>query len=154
MTRAPHRRILAHIRKSCLALPETSERLSHGSPTFFVRGKRAFVMYLDNHHNDGRLALWCAAPPEIQQLLVGAAPERYFVPPYVGHLGWLGVRLDRDLGWDEIAGHIEDAYLTVAPKALIETVQRALIPGHRRKLPARPSQQPIRSPTRRVRQRG
>ncbi len=130
MTRAPHRRILSRIRKSCLALPETSERLSHGSPTFFLRGKRAFVMFLDNHHHDGRLALWCAAPPEIQQLLVGAAPEHYFVPPYVGHLAWLGVRLDRDLGWEEIAGHIEDAYLTVAPKALIATAQRGRVPRH------------------------
>ncbi len=154
MTRAPHRRILARIRKSCLALPETSERLSHGSPTFFVRRKRAFVMYLDNHHNDGRLALWCAATPEIQQLLVGAVPGHYFVPPYVGHLGWLGVRLDRDLGWDEIAGHIEDAYLTVAPKALIETAQRARVPGHLLRSPALPSKRPIRSHTRRVLERG
>jgi hypothetical protein len=111
---------LARVRELCLALPETEERLSHGSPAFFVRGKRTFVMYLDNHHGDGRLALWCAAPEGLQGGLVEAAPEHYFVPPYVGHRGWIGVRLDRDLGWEEIAGVIEDAYVTVAPKALID----------------------------------
>jgi hypothetical protein len=111
---------LARVRELCLALPETEERLSHGSPAFFVRGKRTFVMYLDNHHGDGRLALWCAAPEGLQRGLVETAPEHYFVPPYVGHRGWIGVRLDRDLGWEEIAGVIEDAYVTVAPKALID----------------------------------
>jgi hypothetical protein len=111
---------LARVRELCLALPETEERLSHGSPAFFVRGKRTFVMYLDNHHGDGRLALWCAAPEGLQRGLVEAEPEHYFIPPYVGHRGWIGVRLDRDLGWEEIAGVIEDAYVTVAPKALID----------------------------------
>jgi len=110
---------LARVRELCLALPETEERLSHGAPAFFVRGKRTFVMYLDDHHGDGRLALWCAAPDGLQRGLVEAAPERYFVPPYVGHRGWIGVRLDRDLPWEEIAGAIEDAYVTVAPKALV-----------------------------------
>ena len=123
MTRPSRRSILARVRKICLALPETSERPSHGAPTFFIRGKRAFVTYHDNHHGDGRLAIWCAAPPEIQRMLVASQPDRYFVPAYVGHLGWLGVRLDRDLGWSEIAGLIEDAYLTVAPKKLIEAAR-------------------------------
>lgn len=122
--RASRSSILERIRKICLSLPETSERPSHGAPSFFIRG-RAFVMYMDNHHGDGRLALWYAAPPGIQKMLVEDAPKHYFVPPYVGHLGWLGVRLDRDLGWDEIAGVIEDAYLTVAPKKLIETARLA-----------------------------
>ena len=111
---------LERVRSICLALPEVTERLSHGQPTFFVRGKKTFVMFLDNHHDDGRLALWCAAPEGMQETLVRAEPEHYFRPPYVGHRGWLGVRLDRDLAWDEIAGAIEDAYLTVAPKRLIE----------------------------------
>jgi hypothetical protein len=110
---------LARIRELCLALPETEERLSHGSPAFFIRGKRAFAMYLDDHHGDGRLAIWCAAPAGLQAALVEAAPEHYFVPPYVGHRGWLGVRLDRALPWEEIAGAVEDAYVTVAPKSLI-----------------------------------
>jgi hypothetical protein len=111
---------LERVRALCLAFPETSERLSHGQPSFFIAGKKTFVMYLDDHHGDGRLALWLAAPEGMQQALVEAAPEHYFRPPYVGHRGWLGVRLDRDLAWDEIAGAIEDAYLTVAPKRLIE----------------------------------
>jgi hypothetical protein len=115
---------LERVRAACLALPEVSERLSHGQPAFFVRGRRAFVMYLDNHHGDGRLALWCAAPEGVQAGLVGTAPEHYFVPPYVGHRGWVGVRLDRGLAWDEIAGAIEDAYLEVAPAALAAQAAR------------------------------
>jgi hypothetical protein len=109
---------LERVRRLCLALPETTERPSHGAPAFFVRGKRSFLMYMDDHHGDGRLALWCAAPPGAQRTLVAARPEHFFVPPYVGYRGWLGVRLDRDLGWAEIARLIEDAYLTVAPKSL------------------------------------
>lgn len=113
------------MRGLCLALPETSERPSHGAPTFFIRGKRSFVMYLDDHHGDGRLALWCAAPVGAQDELVESAPERYFVPPYVGYRGWVGLRLDRDAGWDEVAAVIEDAYLAVAPRRLAEAVRRA-----------------------------
>lgn len=111
---APTPTMLDRVRELCLSLPDTSERLSHGHPTFFIRGKRSFVMYLDNHHGDGRLALWCAAPEGMQEALVEASPEHYFRPPYVGHRGWLGVRLDRDLDWNDIAGAIEDAYETVA----------------------------------------
>ena len=117
---APRTLALKRIRWLCLALPETSERLSHGHPAFFIRAKRTFVMFLTDHHGDGRLAIWCAAPEGIQDMLVQGDPERYFVPPYVGHRGWLGVRLDREPDWDEIAGVVEDAYLTVAPKALVD----------------------------------
>ena len=113
---------LERIRELCLALPETSERPSHGQATFFVGGKRSFVMYLDNHHGDGRLAIWCAAPEGMQQALVSGAPEHYFVPPYVGHRGWLGVRIDRGIDWNEVAGAVEDAYLKVAPKRLVKAV--------------------------------
>jgi hypothetical protein len=115
--------VLTRVRRISLSLPETSERLSHGQPTFFIRGKRAFVMFLNNHHGDGRLALWCASSAEIQRMLVKVGPEHYFVPPYVGYLGWIGVRLDRNLGWERIAEAIEDAYLTVAPKKLIEAAK-------------------------------
>ena len=115
---------LERVRELCLALPETNERPSHGSPCWFVRDKRCFVMFLDDHHGDGRLALWCAAPEGMQRALVDSAPEHYFVPPYVGHRGWLGVRLDRDLAWDDIAGAIEDAWLEVAPKRLVEAFAR------------------------------
>ena len=123
MARAAEReRTLDRIRSICLALPETSERPSHGAPTFFVRGKRAFVMVLKNHHGDGRFALWCAAPAGLQRSLVEADPERFFVPPYVGHRGWLGVRLDRGPDWDELAGICEDAYAQVAPRSLLDAV--------------------------------
>ena len=118
-----HEAVLARIRAICLVLPETSERLSHGAPTFFVRGKRAFVMVLTDHHGDGRFALWCAAPEGMQKMLVEADPERFFVPPYVGHRGWLGVRLDRGLHWDELMGIAEDAYAEVAPARLVEAAR-------------------------------
>lgn len=109
---------LERVRKTCLALPEVNERLSHGAPTFFGP-KKTFVMFHDDHHGDGRLALWCAAPPGVQASLVDEEPHRFFVPAYVGHRGWVGVRLDIDPDWDEVAGIIEDAYRTVAPKRLL-----------------------------------
>jgi hypothetical protein len=112
-------RVLDRLRRICLELPETTERLSHGAPTFFVRGKRAFLMVLDDHHGDGRFAVWCAAADGVQQMLVDADPGRFFVPPYVGHRGWLGVRLDHGLDWDELAGIAEDAYAEVAPARLV-----------------------------------
>jgi len=110
---------LAEVRARCLALPEVTERPSHGAPTFFVRGKKTFVMFHDDHHGDGRLALWVAAPPGAQAEAVEDDPERFFVPPYVGHRGWLGVRLDRDLDWDEVTAIVEDAYRVVAPATLV-----------------------------------
>jgi hypothetical protein len=116
-------RTLNRIREICLALPETSERPSHGAPTFFVRRKRAFLMVLTDHHGDGRFAVWCAAADGVQSMLVQAEPERFFVPPYVGHRGWLGVRLDRGIDRDELAGIAEDAYADVAPHRLVEAAR-------------------------------
>jgi hypothetical protein len=101
-----------------LALPDTSERLSHGEPTWFVR-KRVFVMSANDHHGDGRIAIWVPAADGAQAGLVAGAAEHYFVPPYVGHRGWVGVRLDTGLAWDAVAGAIEEAYLLVAPKTLV-----------------------------------
>jgi hypothetical protein len=109
---------LEKLRKLCLALPETTERLSHGEPTWFIRGKKTFVMYA-NHHHDDRLAFWCAAPDGAQEVLVAQAPERFFRPPYVGHRGWLGVYLDIPVDWDEIADLVAAAWRTVAPKRLL-----------------------------------
>ena len=106
---------IERVREVCLALAGATERLSHGSPTFFA-GKRSFVMFMDNHHRDGRLALWCAAAAGVQEALVAADPERYFVPPYVGHRGWVGVRLDRALSEDEVREACEEAYRVVAAK--------------------------------------
>jgi len=110
---------LEEVRRICLALPDVSERLSHGSPTFFIRNKQTFVTFLDDHHQDGRLAIWCAAPPGAQEQLVEQEPERFFRPPYVGGRGWLGVQLDVDPDWDELAEICADAYRHVAPKKLI-----------------------------------
>jgi hypothetical protein len=112
-------RILGVIREICLAFPEASERPSHGEPTFFVGRKRSFATVWDDHHGDGRFALLCVAPAGMQSALVGADPERFFVPPYVGHRGWIGVRLDRGFDRVEIAGILEDAYAEVAPAGLI-----------------------------------
>lgn len=110
---------LQRLREICLALPETTERPSHGEPTFFVRDRKVFVSYADHHHDD-RLGFWCAAPPGAQQALVASDPERFFVPPYVGHRGWLGVRLDvAGVDWTEIVEIVEDAYRQVAPKKLV-----------------------------------
>jgi hypothetical protein len=106
---------LERVRALCCALPDVVERPSHGAPTFFYRGKKTFVMFLDDHHGDGRLAIWCHAPMGVQQLLVTEEPGRFFVPPYVGHRGWIGVRLDRDVDWAEIASIVRDAYRMVVP---------------------------------------
>ena len=109
------------LRRLCLALPEVTERLSHGEPTWFVRGKKVFVTFA-NHHHDDRLAFWCAAPSGAQAALVTEAPERYFVPPYVGGRGWLGVYLDVPVDWTEIAEVVSDAYREIAPKRLAAQV--------------------------------
>lgn len=119
MAPMPQDHPLETLRKLCLALPETTERVSHGEPTWFIRDKKAFVMFADHHHNDV-LAFWCAAPDGAQETLVATDPERFFVPPYVGHRGWLGVRLDvGENDWDQIADLVLDAYRTVAPKRLL-----------------------------------
>ena len=119
--RDPAGAALKRVRALCLALPEATERLSHGSPTFFA--KKSFVMFLNDHHGDGRLAVWCAAPEGAQPALIAADPERFFRPPYVGVRGWIGVRLDIRPDWDEIAGIIEDAYRHVAPPKLVAQLE-------------------------------
>jgi len=110
---------LDQVREVCLALPEATERLSHGAPTFFVRKAPSFVMFHDNHHGDGVRGVWCAAGPGVQEALIEADSEQFFRPAYVGPRGWLGIRLDRDPDWDEVAVLIEDAYRAVAPAKLI-----------------------------------
>lgn len=105
------------VRDVCLWLPEAEEFLSHGSPNFRVRGK-TFAAYTVNHHGDGRVALWLNAPPGSQEQHVRAAPEHFFVPPYVGPRGWLGVILDRGLSWNVIARLVREAYEKVVPAQL------------------------------------
>jgi hypothetical protein len=119
MTRVTKKDAIVRVRKICMTFPATEERLSHGAPTFFAGGKKTFVMFLDDHHGDGRLAIWCAAPPGVQATLVDEEPERFFVPAYVGPRGWVGVRLDVDVDWDEVAGIIDDGWREVATKRLI-----------------------------------
>ena len=114
MARGP----LARLRAICLALPEAIEQETWEIPTFRVRAK-IFAMYtLD----DTRPAFWCKAPPGSQTILVGADPERFFVPPYVGHKGWIGVHLDARPDWREIAGLVARSYRMTAPKRLAATV--------------------------------
>jgi hypothetical protein len=113
---------LTRLRRLCLALPEVEERISHGEPAWFVRGKRLFVTFADRHH-DERVACWCAAAPGVQEALVRGHPERFFRPPYVGHRGWVGVILEPAVDWDEVAELVVDAYLAVAPARLAASVQ-------------------------------
>jgi len=109
----------AKVRTACLALPETSERQSHGGPAFFIRGKKCFVMFLNDHHDDERLAIWCAAPDGVQADMVDTDPERFFRPPYVGHLGWLGVLLP-GIADIELAAICREAFTTVAPPSVLK----------------------------------
>ncbi len=84
---------LAAVRAACLALPEVEERLSHGAPAFFIKGKKSVAtVWVHGHHQDDYPHLWCAAPAGAQEAYVASDPDRFFVPPYVGHRGWLGVR--------------------------------------------------------------
>jgi hypothetical protein len=109
---------LDRLRALCLSYPEVIERISHNEPAWFVRGKKTLATYADHHHDD-RLAFWCPAPEGAQEVLAGSDPERYFVPPYVGHRGWLGVYLDVDVDWDAVSLIVDDAYRRVAPKTLV-----------------------------------
>ena len=105
---------VARVRAICLALPGTSERLSHGEPTFFV-GKKVFTMFANNHHNDGRLAVWIPVPAGAQPMLIEANPEKFFKPPYVGVRGWVGIVLAQ-IDDAELAHHLETAWWLIAPK--------------------------------------
>ncbi|MFF0815887.1 MmcQ/YjbR family DNA-binding protein [Rhodococcus sp. NPDC003318] len=118
-------RPLDRLRALCLALPEATERISHGEPAWFVRKSPQFATYADHHHDD-RVSFWAAAPAGAQQDWVARDTERFFVPPYVGTRGWIGVRLDvgpnggpsqRD--WRDIEDIVEDAYRAVAPPRLV-----------------------------------
>ncbi len=106
---------LDRLRALCLTFPGTSERLSHGEPSWFV--KKQFVMFADHHH-DERVGFWAAAPEGAQSRWVGQHPERFFVPPYMGGRGWVGVYLDVAQDWDDLAEIIEAAYLQAAPVTL------------------------------------
>jgi len=121
VTHAPRlprdRDLLEGLRRVCLTLPQVEERLNHGMPTFGIVGRSAFAN-LHTHPDDGRPTLWFKAAPGVQDELVDQEPERFFVPPYVGPRGWVGLRLDVDLDWDEVAGVAEEAWRLTASKRL------------------------------------
>jgi hypothetical protein len=104
------------VRDICLGFPGVTERLSHGAPSFFV-GRQFAAVWADGHHDEDFPHLWCAAPPGAQEELITGS-GRFFRPPYVGHRGWLGVRLDGKVDWVELTEVLEDAYRTIAPPRL------------------------------------
>jgi hypothetical protein len=108
-----------------MALPGVTERLSHGAPAFYA-GKQFLMLWPDGHHDHEFPHLWCAAPPEVQAELVMTEPDRFFRPPYVGGRGWVGIRLDRRIDWEELTAVCEEAFRTVAPKRLIAALDLAL----------------------------
>ena len=110
--------LIARVRKIALALPGASEKLSHGEPTFFAGGK-VFITVDNDHHGSGHVAIWCKAESGVQAALVDAEPRHFFVPPYVGKAGWVGVRLDSGLDWAKVAALIERSWREVAPKKLL-----------------------------------
>ena len=112
---------LQRVRDICLALPETSERLSHGEPTFFA-GKKVFTMFANNHHNDGHVAVWIPAPAGAQEGMIEAAPYKFFKPPYVGVRGWVGIEL-AEIEPEELMHHIHTAWRLIATKRAIKAFE-------------------------------
>ena len=114
---------LQRVRRICATLPETTEKLSHGEPTFFIR-KKVFAMFSNNHHHDGHIAVLLPAPPGIQALLIENSPEKFYKPPYVGVRGWVGIELGQ-ISDEELASHIRQAWRLVAPKKLQAATEAA-----------------------------
>ena len=115
---AKPRNPLDRLRKICLALPGATEKLSHGEPTWFA-GK-VFCMFCNDHHGDGIVGFWAPAAPGVQEAMIEDDPSRFYRPKYVGPSGWIGVRLDVDPDWDEIAAIVTEAFRLVAPKRLVK----------------------------------
>jgi hypothetical protein len=105
---------LRRARRICTALPGTTEKLSHGEPTFFV-AKKVYAMFANNHHNDGHIAIWIPAPPGLQATLIKTEPKKFFMPPYVGVRGWVGIEL-AEVDDEELALNISEAWRLIAPK--------------------------------------
>ena len=108
---------IERVRQICLTFPETVERPSHGEPTFFVRGKKVLVMFANNHHGDGRIAVWLPASPGLQEVLVETQPETFFKPPYVGVRGWIGIELNQ-ISDEDLQFYIRSGWFLIAPKKL------------------------------------
>jgi len=99
---------LRRVRRICTSFPGTTEKLSHGEPTFFVH-KRVYAMFANNHHNDGHIAVWIPVPPGAQAVLLKTEPDKFYLPPYVGVKGWVGIELDR-ISDEELAVHLREAW--------------------------------------------
>lgn len=112
---------LERVCRICFTLPETTEKLSHGEPTFFVKDK-VYVMFANNHHNDGHIAVWLPVPSGLQSTLIENAPEIFFKPPYVGVRGWIGIELDH-ISDEDLTYHIQVAWELIAPKRLLSKVR-------------------------------
>jgi predicted DNA-binding protein (MmcQ/YjbR family) len=107
---------LGRLREICLALPDTFEKEAWGECTFRVTGGSMFAMTDNNHHDSGHVAVWVKAPAMVQEILCKSDPKRFFVPPYMGKQGWVGVRIDYKVKWDEVAAILKDGYLLSMPK--------------------------------------
>ena len=107
---------IERVRRICLALPETWEKVSHGEPTWFVR-KKVFAMFSNNHHNDGHVAVTIPAAIGIQEMLIKKSPKKFYRPPYVGVRGWVGIELER-VSDKELALHLREAWRLIAPPKL------------------------------------
>ncbi|MBY0278482.1 MmcQ/YjbR family DNA-binding protein [Candidatus Binatia bacterium] len=112
---------LARLREACFSLPEVTEKEAWGEPTFRVRDK-LFAMFATDHHHDGNIAVWCKAAMGMQEVLIDADPERFFKPPYVGPKGWIGIRLDGKVDWDEVHALLAESWRMTAPPKLAATL--------------------------------
>ena len=132
---------IQRLRELCLALPEAFEKEAWGECTFRVTGGSMFAMTDNNHHGSNHIAVWLKAPRDLQEMLVSVDARRFFVPPYVGPKGWLGVRLDYKVDWTELAELLKDAHAMAAPKRLLARMPSGAGAGGgaaREKRPARP----------------
>jgi hypothetical protein len=114
LKKKPFARQLQRVRKICLSLPDTTEKISHGEPTFFSK-KGVFTMFSNNHHRDGHVAVWVPAPPGLQEALIAEEPKTYYRPPYVGGGGWIGIELDQ-IGDEALAAHIRQGWNLIAKR--------------------------------------
>ena len=122
---AASEKLIARVRKICLALPEAAEKVSHGEPTWFAGKGKVFASLDDHHHGAPHCSVWLPQPLGVQEALVDAQPERFFRPPYVGPSGWVGVVLDTKPDWGVVAGLIREAYLHVATEKLRKKLAEA-----------------------------
>lgn len=107
---------IRRLRKVCAAVPGAVEKEAWGECTFRVEGGSMFAMTNCHPSANGVVELWVKAPAMVQEILVGSAPETFFKPPYVGHKGWVGVRLDRKVDWKQVEEMLRDGAELSAPK--------------------------------------